>query len=292
MQRLKSFIDRERRRAPAPALQDLANRVREYLQVMVLKSIFGETPGGALSFIGGTCLRMCYDLKRYSEDLDFNLDGRQGPSDFTRSMRHVQRALQLEGIACDVAIDTKRAVHQCYLKFEGLPFALGLSPRRNEKLHLKVEVDTHPVRASKAQRESFFIARCDEVFPIIKHRNETLFAGKLIAIMSRPYAKGRDYYDLIWYLREGIAVDLDYLNAGLLQTAELRSEPKPAPIDSEAALFSRIEPLVKAVDVKAILKDVGRFLEDATEVEWLKEYARLFHQLVSRRGKTSLDVHN
>lgn len=48
--------------------QEILNTVREYIQTLVLKFIYQSKYGGALSFMGGTALRMCYNLKRYSED--------------------------------------------------------------------------------------------------------------------------------------------------------------------------------------------------------------------------------
>ena len=34
------------------------------------------------------------------------------------------------------------------------------------------------------------------------HDRASLLAGKLHAILQRPYTKGRDLYDLIWYLSD------------------------------------------------------------------------------------------
>ncbi len=34
------------------------------------------------------------------------------------------------------------------------------------------------------------------------HDPASLLAGKLHAVLQRPYPKGRDYYDLIWYLAD------------------------------------------------------------------------------------------
>jgi hypothetical protein len=47
-----------------------------------------------------------------------------------------------------------------------------------------------------------------------------LLAGKLHAILQRPYPKGRDIYDLIWYLsdRSWPTPNLEMLNNALAQT--------------------------------------------------------------------------
>jgi hypothetical protein len=52
------------------------------------------------------------------------------------------------------------------------------------------------------------------------HDRASLLAGKLHAILQRPYMKGRDLYDLIWYLsdRNWPAPNLALLNQALAQT--------------------------------------------------------------------------
>jgi hypothetical protein len=52
------------------------------------------------------------------------------------------------------------------------------------------------------------------------HDRASLLAGKLHAILQRPYLKGRDLYDLIWYLsdRDWPDPNLTLLNNALRQT--------------------------------------------------------------------------
>jgi hypothetical protein len=52
------------------------------------------------------------------------------------------------------------------------------------------------------------------------HDKSSLLAGKLHAILQRPYLKGRDLYDLIWYLSDPgwPAPNLILLNNALVQT--------------------------------------------------------------------------
>ena len=49
------------------------NRMREYLQALVLRSLYESEAFRPLAFLGGTALRFLYDLPRFSEDLDFSL---------------------------------------------------------------------------------------------------------------------------------------------------------------------------------------------------------------------------
>jgi len=51
------------------------------------------------------------------------------------------------------------------------------------------------------------------------HDPETLLAGKLGAVLQRAYVKGRDIYDLWWYLNQSNwpEPNLSYLNQSLAQ---------------------------------------------------------------------------
>jgi len=47
---------------------------REFLQLLILKIIYDENYFKNLAFVGGTALRILYNLRRFSEDLDFFTD--------------------------------------------------------------------------------------------------------------------------------------------------------------------------------------------------------------------------
>ena len=63
------------------------------------------------------------------------------------------------------------------------------------------------------------LVRRHEVLRLHHHDRATLLAGKLHAVLQRRYAKGRDFYDLIWYLSDPDwpAPNLALLNAALRQ---------------------------------------------------------------------------
>lgn len=52
------------------------------------------------------------------------------------------------------------------------------------------------------------------------HDRASLLAGKLHAVLHRPWLKGRDIYDLVWYLSDPAwpEPNLDLLNAARRQT--------------------------------------------------------------------------
>lgn len=50
----------------------IRGNIREYLQILILKEISKTDTGKNLYFTGGTYLRLIHNMKRFSEDLDFN----------------------------------------------------------------------------------------------------------------------------------------------------------------------------------------------------------------------------
>ncbi|MBI2343382.1 MAG: nucleotidyl transferase AbiEii/AbiGii toxin family protein [Deltaproteobacteria bacterium] len=274
MERLKQLIQAERSGKARTTDVHLLNLVREYLQVLVLKIMFQHKAGAALSFMGGTCLRICYDFKRYSEDLDFSLDAPQRPYDFARLMQQVQTTLEHRGFTVDLTHHDEKIVQKAFFRFQEFQQMLHLRQFRTEqKLHIKIEVDVQPPPVDEDDRESFFVTRFQEIFPILKHTLSTLFAGKLLAIFDRPYARGRDYYDLMWYLSQKTPINLPYLNRAV----------KRQPFVSETDVFAALTEKIRAVNPALILKDIDRFLEDPSEVTWIRHYEQLFSQLVAGR---------
>jgi predicted nucleotidyltransferase component of viral defense system len=271
MQRAKNIVSQLRQSDRPVTEQDVINTIREYLQTLVLKYIYQSKYGNALSFMGGTALRMCYHIKRYSEDLDFALDDKSVPYNFDDLMSCVQKELQYSGFFVDHNTKADKTVQKAFLRFAKLAEIFDLKTfGKDQKLHIKVEVDINPVPITKNNRESFFVNRFQEIFPILKHNISTLFAGKILAILHRPYTRGRDFYDLIWYLSQKTALNLTYLNQG----------SPGQKYKNKAEVFNAIGEKVKKISPAVLLKDVGRFLEDPKEASWIEEYEKIYRQLV------------
>jgi predicted nucleotidyltransferase component of viral defense system len=274
MQSLVSLVERARKESPRITPEELVNLLREYLQIQILKSIYQSKFGQNLSFVGGTCLRICYDLKRYSEDLDFNLDKKVVPHDFKKLCQVIQRDFLLRNIEVDLSISEKKTVQKAFIKVADVLEKLGLSRIKGQKIHIKIEVDTNPVDVRFGKVESFFVSKYNEIFPVLKHDLETLFAGKILAILGRPYQRGRDFYDLIWYLNHKARINLTYLNEGLRE--------KGYRFANEEAVFEKLDEVVAKIKPDFILRDIGRFLEDPSERSWLKRYQEVYFQLRRR----------
>ncbi len=270
MQKLEKIIEELRRR---PGLvttdEEIINVAREYLQTRILQFVYQSKFGASISFLGGTCLRICYALKRYSEDLDFALDGARGNYRFDELIGHIEKELKLSGFDADSNAHSEKTVQKAFIRISGLYTKLNLGAPGSQKIHIKLEVDSKPVPILPEERESFFVTRYGEIFPILKHTLPTLFAGKILAILHRPYSRGRDYYDLIWYMSRKTTINIRYLSA---------NHPKQTFAD-EKDVYKALQKKIAEVKPEIILKDIGRFLEDPSEISWIERYQELFNQL-------------
>jgi|LakMenE18May11ns_1017448.scaffolds.fasta_scaffold9852265_2 predicted nucleotidyltransferase component of viral defense system len=233
---------------PAQAL----NRLREYLQAFVLRSFHESEAFRPLAFVGGTALRFLHGLPRFSEDLDFSLvagDGYAGKE----WMAKVKRDLTLAGFAPEVTWNDRKVVHTGWVRVAGVLHESGLSAMPTEKLAIKVEIDTRPPAGGHCERR---IVTRYVTFLLQHYDLPSLLAGKLHAVITRKYAKGRDWYDLMWYLSQHppVTPNLPLLQAALNQTQG--SDRLDA-----LAWKELVQARLTALDMRTISEDVGPFLE-------------------------------
>ncbi len=230
------------------------NLAREYLQARILEGLQDSGAFLGWALLGGTALRFLYSLPRYSEDLDFSTFGPSEKGRFRSSLLAVSRGLAAEGYAVRLKVKDEKVVASAFVTFDGLLHELGISPHRSAALSVKVEVDRRPPEGAGI---STTIVRKHVTLNIAHHDRPSLLAGKLHAILSRRYTKGRDLYDLIWYLsdRSWPEPNLPFLNAALEQTGW--NGPELNPSNWRDVLWMRLEPIpwARAAD------DVRPFLE-------------------------------
>lgn len=238
------------------------NIVREYLQARVLSVLQKEGAFIPLAFQGGTALRFLYGLPRHSEDLDFALEGAADAYDFEEYATASGRVLSKEGYHVAPKLSMGGVVHNCFLRFRGLLFDLGLSPHQDEVLSIKLEVDTRPPKGAGL---NITTVRKHVLLRIQHHDRASLLAGKIHALLQRQYTKGRDIYDLIWYLgdREWPSPNLGLLNNALQQTGW------GGPTVTNDGWKRLLSDHLKKLDWRAVRADVSPFLEHPEEVDLL-----------------------
>lgn len=250
--------DLRSRLRPGLSPGDGLNVIREYCQARILGSLQRSGAMIPLAFQGGTALRFLYSLHRYSEDLDFALERPESGYDFRKLLTAVDSELTREGYSVQTRLNDRRTVHSAFVQFPGLLWELGFSPHRNEALSIKIEVDTRPpagaILASTVVRRHLTLR-------LQHHDRSSLFAGKLQAILQRPYVKGRDLYDLVWYLSDPTwpGPNLELLNNALRQTEW------PGPLLVEGSWRQALRDRLQNVEWERVIADVRPFLESREE---------------------------
>ena len=210
---------------------------------------------------GGAALRFLFDLPRYSEDLDFALE-QPDAYDFEGWLRNCSRDLRAEGYAVGIKMSVDRTMNSAFVRFPGLPFELDLSPHPAQVMAIQIEVDTNPPAGAKLATT---VVRRHVLLNLHHHDRGSLFAGKLHAVLQRPYVKGRDLYDLVWYLADPRwpEPNLEFLSNALAQSGW------PGPQPTAENWRDLVAARVQAIEWEAAVSDVRPFLEDPAEVELL-----------------------
>jgi predicted nucleotidyltransferase component of viral defense system len=236
--------------------------VREYLQARVLESLQENGAFNNWVFVGGTALRFLYSMPRFSEDLDFSLVKTGLEDNFTELMRKIKGTFEAEDYKLTIKAKIEKTVKSAFLKFEGLLYEIGLSPHSAETISIKVEIDTNP--PSDAIFETSVVRRhC--LLNLQHYDKSSLLAGKLHALLSRKYVKGRDIYDLMWYLtdRTWPEPNIALLNNALHQTGWKGKEIAADNWREETAMR------ISKYDWDKVIADVRPFVEKQRDLEMM-----------------------
>jgi len=235
---------------------------REFLQARILLSLQDHGAFSNWAFVGGTALRFLFNLPRYSEDLDFSLVSAGTDVRFEKLMRAVRGDLHAEAYTVEIKVRADKTVASAMIKFRGLLHELGISPLQDETIAVKVEIDTNPPQGAgtdiKAVRRYFMLN--------LQHYDAaSLLAGKLHAVLSRKYTKGRDLYDLAWYLA---APAWPEPNIWLLDNA-LRQTSWQGDEVTLSNWRQIVAGKLDTLDWRAALNDVSPFLERPEDAAWV-----------------------
>ena len=253
---IKSYVDKTK--TPAEQMHQL----REALQILVLKVLYDIHGFKHLTFTGGTALRIVFQIPRYSEDLDFSLSY---PPSFHFENIYQQLVAQLTqhyGLKLTASMDAETNVYKIHLKFSELLWAFKLSGHKNENLLIKIEIDIKPppggIVALSLLNQAY-------TFTVSHFDLPSLFATKLHDCFFRKYTKGRDVYDLIWYLARRVVPNFTLLNAAVLQTQKFD-------LGVDAGNFK--DYLLKGIngfDMEKARADIERFLINKSELDLFKK---------------------
>ena len=241
------------------------NLSREYLQARILGSLQRSGAMIPLAFHGGTALRFLHRHGRFSEDLDFALEQSSKAYNFRGYLQAIRSELTPEGYTVELKVNDQKTVHSAFVRFPGLLYELGLSTQPTEVLAVKLEVDTRPPMGAKLETT---VVRRFVLLQLQHHDRASLLAGKLHAILQRNYTKGRDLFDLFWYLSDPDwpSPNLVMLNHALQQTSW--AGPTLNQDNWRQIVFQHLQTL----DWGNVINDVQPFLEPGFDIQLLTQH--------------------
>lgn len=256
--------------------------LREILQEITLLGLWRSKFFEHAAFYGGTALRILYGLDRYSEDLDFSLIVPDKNFDLNRYMPAIEKELTGFGFAVRVEVQQKRVVtpiQSAFVKTGTIQSLLTISTDETitrtiptgRLLKIKLEIDTDP--PSGFDVEAKYLLK-PIPFAVRTYVLPDLFAGKIHALLCRKWksrVKGRDWYDLIWYLANYPELHLAHLEKRMRQSGHWQKESS---LD-KAALFKLFNQAIEELNIIQAQKDVLPFVKDPGAVEvWSKDFFR------------------
>ncbi len=252
--------------------------VREYCQARILQFLQESGVFTSWIFHGGTALRLLHQLPRYSEDLDFASLNPATAQDFVEAIAHVRRSFEAETYGVGFKIKESTSVRSAFIRLPGLLHELDLSPHPHEALSINIELDFNPPPGGKTETS---ILRRYVVLHVLHYDRASMLSGKLHAILMRPYFKGRDLYDLFWYMSDPTWPEPNYrfLNEALRQTGW--SGPEITSSNWVEYIVGRLE----HIDWQKALDDVRPLIERESDLAQLTK-ANIMKLLESRGAKT------
>jgi predicted nucleotidyltransferase component of viral defense system len=253
---------------------ELERAIREILHEVALVGLWRGKFFEHAAFYGGTALRILYGLDRFSEDLDFTLLDPKQHFEWSSFERNVVQELLSYGFNVTFVEKKKTsetAVKSAFLKTStrhallqvGIKDVIGAGINPDAVIRIKVEIDSKPILGFDV--ESVYLR---EPLPVsIKALTEpSLFAGKINAALYRAWkgrVKGRDWYDLVWFLRRNVPLNSCYLEkymrfCGELQTDEFLTEDKVKEL---------LNLRVKTINIPNAMEDVRPFLKDPSQLD-------------------------
>ena len=268
-----------------PASQEEAkDALREIMQEIALAGLYRAGFFEKAAFYGGTALRIFYGLDRFSEDLDFSL--LEVEPEFSLNKYQDAIVQEFDALGMHVSIREKQKtnltnIDSAFLKSETIWRELileGIIPQNGMQqvanVKIKIEVDREPPLGFETEDKlllkpfSFYV-KCLTL--------PNLFAGKMHALLFRKWGenvKGRDWYDMEWYIKKGTSLNLNHFLIRAIDSGDWHKETI-----TETEFRELLAKKIDDVKMNYVINDIKRFVRDTNAlIIWSPKY---FHDLVS-----------
>lgn len=261
---------------------DEENAMKEITQEVILMALSRSSFFKEAEFLGGTALRILYRLPRFSEDLDFALLKKNSQFEWGKYLTNIANELLSFGYKIEISdrTDVSDTIKKVFLKDQCIRQVMQLQfphPSRSaKKIRIKLEIDTNPPAGSTNEIKylDFPLA-----FDIRTQELTSTFAGKLHALLCRPYLKGRDWYDFSWYVMRNTQINCNYLQHALKQTGPYQGKKLTV---NKNWLIEIIQQKISEIPWDKAQADVNRFIKPA-EIDSIHLWSKAF--FMSRLAK-------
>ncbi len=277
-ERLKEYVITSQR--------DELNAIKEIMQEIALSALARADFFKIAAFQGGTCLRVVHKLNRFSEDLDFLLKEPNRNFEWEPFLKSIESELFLYEISCAMIDRSKAdsAIKLAFLKDTSFGKVLVLKHPRGKSdqqtLTIKIEIDSNPPAGSNFEE---VYVNFPYPFLITVQDLPSLFASKCHALLCRPYVKGRDWYDLVWYVSKKIQPNFVHLQHALEQAGPWKGKKIECTSDW---LIQALTDKIPSIDWDIAREDAMHFAA-SFEQNGLKVWGNDFFYAVLERMKKS-----
>lgn len=266
-QRLKEYASGSKR--------DEFNALKEIAQEIALSALARTDFFEKAAFQGGSCLRIVHQLNRFSEDLDFILLEPDKSFVWLPFFEALQAGFKFYDLELQV-IDRSKADNAVKLAFikdtsfgKVLVLAHPRGPSDPQSIQIKLEIDTNPPAGSLFETQ---FLNFPYPFSILVQDLPSLFASKCHALLCRPYVKGRDWFDFVWYISKKIVPNYKHLHAALFQAGPWRNQNITI---TSGWLVAALREKIVGLDWELAKTDAAHFLSTHEQVGlkvWGNEY--------------------
>ncbi len=259
-------------------MEEAGLALREIMQEVALAGLYRAGFFEKAAFYGGTALRILHGLDRFSEDLDFSLLQHDDDFKIEKYLGAIEEEFSSLGMKVSIQEKTKKIksnVDSAFLKSDTVWHELELENLNppipyDNRLHvkIKIEVDKQPpvgfVTENKLLLKPFS-------FYVKTYTLPDLFAGKMHALLFRKWKqrmKGRDWYDMEWYIRKGTPLHLEHFVSRAIDSKDVDSE-----VLSIEAFKNILREKINIVSMEMIKEDVRKFIKDDSNIKiWSTSY--------------------
>lgn len=179
----------------------------------------------------------------------------------------IKEEFEALGISVDIREkdkEIKTAINSAFFKtetiwkeivLENIVKQMGI--KSNRPIKIKIKIDKKPPQQFETEQKLL-------LRPFSLYVNcftlSSLFAGKIHALLFRKWknrVKGRDWYDVEWYIRKNIPLNLKHFAQHAIETNDWDK-----PTMSEDEFMGLLHDKIKVVSIENVKEDVIRFIQD------------------------------